>query len=56
MGELAKKYNDSQGNINNIIKKRTWRIETEYDRYIDVVAKVKSLLPSKIRKLWHVSN
>lgn len=52
IAELAEKFNDSQGNISNIIRKRAWDIETEWDEYVDAVVKVKKNLPSKIRKLW----
>lgn len=50
--ELAIRFNDSPGNIANIIRKRSWNIDTEWDRYIDAVVEIKKTIPSKVRKMW----
>lgn len=51
--ELAVKFNDSAGNIANIVRKRSWNVDTEWDKYVDAVVEVKKILPSKIRKIWN---
>lgn len=50
--EIAEMFSDSAGNVANIIRKRSWDIETEWDKYVDSVALVKKTLPSRIRKMW----
>jgi len=53
MADLAVKYNDSAGNIANIISGRIWSdIDTEYDRYIESVSKAKELIKGDILKIW----
>lgn len=51
LDELADKYKDSSGNISNIINKRTWDIETKYDRFIAEAKFLRANLSSKLRAL-----
>lgn len=50
--EIAEIVSDSPGNVANIIRKRSWNIETEWDQYIDAVVEAKKALPSRIRNIW----
>lgn len=51
--DLSEKYNDSKGNIDNIINGVTWKdIETEYDMHIDTVKEVKQKIKGKILSYW----
>jgi len=55
--EIAIKYNDSEGNIGNIINGKLWsNIETEYDEYIEAVTKAKKIIKGKIRDWWKIKN
>jgi hypothetical protein len=51
--ELAIKYNDSQGNINNILNKRTWDIKTKYDSFIPEATYLRKSISADHRKLWN---
>ena len=54
--QIAEKYGDSAGNINNILHKRTWNIATKYDRYLDLAIQVKKLMPDRMRAEWQKFN
>jgi hypothetical protein len=51
--DISEKYNDSEGNIGNIINGKIWSdIETEYDKYIDTVKEVKQKIKGEILSYW----